>query len=401
MLFLRGAVQGLLLRGQNQEHEAERKEYGQRGNGDVDGSACAGNDADQQRAEERSALREDIVDAEVFAGVFGRDDLGVVGAGQRLNRALEAADKEGEDRKVDQRVEEQRIDRNAEIAGDADEDQRNGLILFGELGKHERADPCNNLRGEQQHDEADIVQALGRADVDALINDRADTVNVEEERDQEQQNLAVGQSNLFDRAAELLEHHADGRLLLFDIVELLIVLEQREGDHAPPDGGDRKADRHGRLLRNDLQHIRAEHIGNQREDERDAGTDIAPGIAVGADLVHAFLGGDVVQHRIVERIGCGIEDLGQHEDDKEGDPLPCEAVKNTADDACGNRRGEEDFLHILTVGQSAADRPDHGDRNRHERGRVGPERGRHALRDLPRAFSDSKELKPNRNQRAG
>ena len=189
------------------------------------------------------------------------------------------------------------------------------------------------------------------------------------------------------------------------VVLLLIVPDEGQGDQQPPGAGDHKADdpaHHGReqgILQDPA--AAPQDVGHHGHQEGDAGADIAPGVAVGGDLVHAALGGHVVEHGIIEGQGGLVEDLGQHVDDEEHHPAPGEAVEHTAHHPGGHGGLEEDLFRLLPIRQRAQDWPqqrhddrDHGDGD----GIVG--RGLVAG-DLPRVGTDGQLLEPDGNQGAG
>ena len=193
-------------------------------------------------------------------------------------------------------------------------------------------------------------------------------------------------------------------MAVLHIVVLLIVANEGKGHQHPPDGGDAKADDladQGREDHEALGQAAAQNVGHHGHQEGDAGADVAPGVAVGGDRVHAVLAGHVVEHGIVEGEGGLIEDLGQHVDDQKRHPAPGEAVEHAADDAGGHRGLEEYLLGILPIRQGAEDGPqqrhdhrDHGDGD----GIIG--RGLIA-RDLARVGADGQLLEPDGDQRAG
>ncbi len=67
-----------LLVGQFQEEETNREEDGQGSDGDVEGPSHQLDGGDDSGTQEGSPLGEDVIDAEVLAGVLSRNDLGLV-----------------------------------------------------------------------------------------------------------------------------------------------------------------------------------------------------------------------------------------------------------------------------------------------------------------------------------
>ena len=84
------------------------------------------------------------------------------------------------------------------------------------------------------------------------------------------------------------ERLADIMPLGFHIVALLKAANERNGDEQPPHGGHREADAFREHIRQHADHIGPKHIGDERDEERDARADVSPCKAVGRNLVHAF-----------------------------------------------------------------------------------------------------------------
>lgn len=118
--------------GKSQEYESDREEDCKACDGDVDCSARQFDSRNHHGADEACALCEDIIDAKVLTRVFGRNDLGKITARKRLNGALEAADAEGKDAKLDQCFQCQGIQADHEITDDAYKNQCDSVIFFGQ-----------------------------------------------------------------------------------------------------------------------------------------------------------------------------------------------------------------------------------------------------------------------------
>ena len=88
------------------------------------------------------------------------------------------------------------------------------------------------------------------------------------------------------------------------IVFLLIGAKQRHGHDNPPDGHQQKGDSHG-SLHGDSQAL-IEEDKHQTDEERDAASDVSPGISTGGDLVHAAFVRDVCEHGIIDYKACGV-----------------------------------------------------------------------------------------------
>ena len=174
--------QRLFIR-ESQENETQQKEDSQGSDRDVDRTAGKLDPCDYRRAEERRSFGKNIVDAEVFSGVLRGNDLGEVTSGEGLDRSLEAADAKREDAEIDQCVQRQRVDTDAEISDDTGQDQRNSVKLLGKLSEYERSAKSNNLRSQKENDLSDGGKPQIRADVDAVVDNGAYAVDIEEEGD--------------------------------------------------------------------------------------------------------------------------------------------------------------------------------------------------------------------------
>ena len=174
--------QRLFIR-ESQENETQQEEDSQGSDRDVDRTAGKLDPCDYRRAEERRSFGKNIVDAEVFSGVLRGNDLGEVTSGEGLDRSLEAADAKREDAEIDQCVQRQRVDTDAEISDDTGQDQRNSVKLLGKLSEYERSAKSNNLRSQKENDLSDGGKPQIRADVDAVVDNGAYAVDIEEEGD--------------------------------------------------------------------------------------------------------------------------------------------------------------------------------------------------------------------------
>lgn len=85
-----------------------------------------------------------------------------------------------------ERPQRQCIETDAEITGDADQDQRYGIFLPRQLREKQRSAEGDNLCRQKEDDLSDRIQVKVGSDVDAVVDDRSDAVNVEEESDQEE-----------------------------------------------------------------------------------------------------------------------------------------------------------------------------------------------------------------------
>ena len=209
---------------------------------------------------------------------------------------MEAAHAKGEDAEVKEGMQRERIQADAEVAHDADENQRHGIELPRQPCEHQRSAKRHHLRGKQEDHLTNRGKTKVGTDVDAVVDDGSHAIDVQEEGDQEVEDLLVLGRDLLDRAKDLLEHHGNVAVMRLGVVDLLIVLEQRHGDDEPPQARHAVADDLAQLRREEhevLGQAARENVGNHRHDEGDAAADVAPCVAVGGDLVHTFFGGDV------------------------------------------------------------------------------------------------------------
>lgn len=104
--------------------------------------------------------------------------------------------------------------------------------------------------------------------------------------------------NIRQGAAKAAEAVAHRMLRRRRVVRLLIVAQKRERHQKPPDGIQKKRQRHGGL------HGNADRLIHQHQDERkhkgNAASDISPGIALRRNIVHFLRRGDIHQHGIVK-----------------------------------------------------------------------------------------------------
>ncbi len=135
--------------GLHKEDHTDDKEDSQRDDTDVYVSGKLAHDADEHGAEEGSAFAADIIEAEVFAGLFRRDDLGEVRAGQGLYATLEHAYHYSQDPELELGVQEESEDGDAGISGNANGDQPGGRITVGEIAKEQGEGEGHEL-GHQQ-----------------------------------------------------------------------------------------------------------------------------------------------------------------------------------------------------------------------------------------------------------
>lgn len=279
---------------------------------------------DDGSADEGRALADDVIESEVFAGLFGRDDLCEVGAAHRLDATLEHADGDGQDPELRELVQLDAVKADEEVCHDADEDDVPRLVgatqAADDDGRRERHELCD----EQRRKESDRVEAQAGAVGCGHIDDGVDTVDVEEERQKEQADLAV-RGGVLDGLAQFLERVFLFRFLFGNVVGLLICLDERQRDKEPPEAGQGKADGHGVLLRQRPDALVGQDVQRQTHDERDDRTDVAPGVALAGDVVDTVFRRDVVEHGVIDDKAQVEGHTGDDVDHQEDEPLQREA----------------------------------------------------------------------------
>lgn len=303
-----------------EECSADEEEQGQGTDTPVGVAGGVRDETDDGGTDEGRAFADDVIESEVLAGLFGRDDLREVGAAHRLDTALEHADGDREDPELGEFVQLDAVEADKEIRDDADEDDVPRLMGAAQAADDDGGRERNKLRDEQSCEETHRVEAEAGAVGRCHVDDGVNTVDVEEERQKEQADFAVGGSVL-DGLAEFLECVFLFRFLFGDVVSLLVHLDERQGDEEPPEAGQGKADGHGVLLRQRPDALVGEDIQCETHNERDDRTDVTPGIALAGDVVDAVFGRDVVEHGVIDDKAQVEGHTGDDEDDQEDEPL--------------------------------------------------------------------------------
>ena len=162
----------------------------------------------------------------------------------------------------------------------------------------------------------------------------------------------------------------DGVLLHLHIVDLLILPQQRQGGAQPPHGGDEQCHgKGGHLAQADgsaAQHQRQTHHKGH------AAANVAPCIALRGHNIHAFRGGHIAQHGIVEHQTARKADLCKDEDEQERQPCRGKAHGTAACHAHEQAEHEDGLLEASGVGQRAQNGPQHGGDHRDHRACVAP-----------------------------
>ena len=106
------------VRDSKKDKAGQEKERHQ-SHGNVDGAAREFYPGDDGGAEKGGAFGKNIIDSEVFPGIFCRNDLGKIASGQGLNGSLEHAYAQGHEAELNQCAQCQGIEAHTEIANDA------------------------------------------------------------------------------------------------------------------------------------------------------------------------------------------------------------------------------------------------------------------------------------------
>ena len=307
-----------------EEQAADQEEQGQSADTPVGVAGGVRDKADDGGAEEGRALADDVIESEVLAGLFCRDDLREVGAAHRLDTTLEHTDGTGEDPELGELVELYAVETDEEVRDDADQDDVPCLMRTAQAADDDGGRERHELRDEQSCEEADRIEAQRRAVGRCHVDDGVDTVNVEEERQKEQADFAV-RGCVLDGLREFLERVFLFGFLFGDVVSLLVHLDERQGHEEPPEAGQGKADGHGVLLRKRPEALVGQDVQRETHDERDDRADVAPGIALAGDVVDAVFCRDVVKHGVIDDKAQVEGHTRDDEHDQEDEPLQREA----------------------------------------------------------------------------
>ena len=131
----------------------------------------------------------DIVNTEIFPGFVFRDDLGKVGAGQRLDSSLENSYAYGQDPELILFGENDPIKRNTEIGSDTDQDQPGGRSFSGQSSKGQRCGKSHDLGQQKSQKESCGIQAESGSIGGGHIDNGVNPVNKEEKGDQEKEDF--------------------------------------------------------------------------------------------------------------------------------------------------------------------------------------------------------------------
>lgn len=211
--------------GKDEQHQSDQKEHRQGGDAQVLPPGQVGDERDEEGAHKGRALAENIIDAEIFARLVLRDDLGKIGAGHRLDGALEQPDAHGEDPELVRPVEEHGIDGDGKVGDDAGEDEVLRPDLAREHPQQDRRGEGDDLRDEQRQNEACVRQPEVAPVGDGEVDDGVHAVDKEEERDQKEQDVLFC-DDLPKGPAQAAQALAHGAVAPLDVVDLLVAAPQ-------------------------------------------------------------------------------------------------------------------------------------------------------------------------------
>ena len=227
----------------------------------------------------------------------------------------------------------------------------------------------HDLSDQQRQQQAGGVQPQGRAVGRGHIDDGVHTIDVAEKGQQEPEYLPV----LFQVAegvADAGKALLDGMFLHLLKVHLLILAQQGQGGHQPPDGGDKE----GKVQRRHLGDTDAPGPQHQRQTDHKghAAADITPRVPAGGHHVHPLRGGHIAQHGVVEHQTAGVADLGNDKNDQKGQPCARQTHGTADDDAHKKAEHEDGLLEASGVRHRAEDRAEDGRDDGHDRAGIAP-----------------------------
>ena len=355
--------------GDLEEDHADDEEDGDHADAGVDVAGDLADGADEGGAHEGGAFAADIQEPEVFTGLGRWDDAREVGAREGLDAALEHADHDGQQPELPLVFEKDGEDGDAKVGDDADGDEFRCGVTCGEAAEEDGEWKGHDLRHEERQQEACRVQSEGGAVGSGHVDDGVDAVDIEEESEEKEEDLLF-RPDVAEGAPQSRETLAHGVLWPLHVVLLFVAFEQRQREEEPPDGRDAEGELHGQRHR-DADGTAAQDQ-RQRENEGRAAADIAPGVASGGNHVHAFVGGDVREHGVVEDEARLVADLGDHKDHQEDQPVAGSAQRHAAHQPDHQKEQKDRPFEPAGIGQRAKGRPHEGHSQRHDRGSVTP-----------------------------
>ena len=144
-----------------------------------------GQGADQEGAHKGRPLAADVQQAVVFARALRRDDLAEVGAGQRLDAALEHPHADSQHPELALGAQEDGVGRDAHIGQDAHRDKEGRVHPAGQPAEQQRKGKRHDLGHQQRQQQPGAVQAQSLAVGGGHVDDGVHAVDVEEKGDKE------------------------------------------------------------------------------------------------------------------------------------------------------------------------------------------------------------------------
>lgn len=153
-------------------------------------------------------------------------------------------------------------------------------------------------------------------------------------------------------------------------VHLLILAQQGQGGHQPPDGGDQE----GKVQRCHLGDTDAPGPQHQRQTDHKGHTaaNVTPGIAFGGNLIHPVRHSHIAEHGVIEHQTARKAHLGKDEDEQERQPGACHPHGAAADHAHCHAEGEDGLFEVAGIRQCAKDRAEHRRDDCDRRGCIAP-----------------------------
>src|SRR5699024_9028144 len=171
------------------QQESDQEHDGQRAHAKVDASASLAADRNQHGFGEGGSFAADIIQSEKFSGLVRGNDLYEVGAGERLDRALEHTYYDRQDPELVLLFQDDPVQGDQKIGADTDHDQFGGLRFSGKPAEDQGCREGYDLRYQKSQEQAGGVQPQSRSVSGRHIDDSVHAVNIKEKRQQEEQNL--------------------------------------------------------------------------------------------------------------------------------------------------------------------------------------------------------------------
>ena len=317
----------------------------------------------QKRSHDSRVLAEDVEEAVVLVGVFLGDELAVFRAGKRLDAALEQAHANGKDPELQRAFQKERGEQHdADICSHAYLQHALGSKALRQVAVGDGRGERHELRHQKRQHQLRRIDAQIGAVAGGHLDNRMHAVDVEEERQHEEQQALVAH-DAFHRLLQTGKRGAQNMVGALLAVQLLDIFGNGDGEGDPPSRRDDERDLHAQ--RGIDAEARSAQDNRQARDERDARADITPGIPMGRHLVIAVFRGGIHQKGIVEHHR-PIEHDGRyhvHHQERQG-------VLGNAQSGAGNRsRPRKTHQELLLVARQIGQAAQHRHKQRqHQRG---------------------------------